>query len=438
MKLWGKADQIKEETKLTFHAHQGGWYLVSISARVKSEKQRGPEITDDEDLRVEINSRKFPQLDNSTRCLDSPTAFSGGKLHNRLKTVHFVIYLSPGERGISLVPDETATVELVEVQPIEDFPRLTLNLEEQAEDGNGRPWVTFVLVNTGLKAFTIKATVNWRFLDGDDIKVIVNGKTKRNWFSIRHHYWVFASGTLRKIFGKETIERTFEENLPPADLHYLEVWADVKPTLHQIGFDFSQSTQTPADKIQKYTDETFGRDYNQLDEHIVDAVTFWNEFFQSQDYPPSELLDPNLVKAIVYRESDLGYYPNEDIIDVMQVWGNDTPETLLGKEGYPANEFISKAKKGHISYSYPKNRIPPKVTTREESIFWGVRWLYHKAQAYSGQGERGLEPPYERWWLSWEDAIRGYNANEQIVEEYLAEVLSIYEKGIDSDGNVLW
>lgn len=202
--------------------------------------------TDDEDLRVEIDDFKFPKLENPNRYFDSPAAFSGGELHNHLKTVYFVLHLNQGKHTLSLIPDKSALVKKVEVQEMAEFPNFTLNLEEQAEKGNGRPWMTFVLVGVGLKSFTIKATVNWKFPDGDDIKIVVDGKTKRNWLSILHQYWIFASSIFWKIFGKETIERTFEENLPKANLHYLEIWVDETPTVHFIELELETSTEKEA------------------------------------------------------------------------------------------------------------------------------------------------------------------------------------------------
>ena len=90
-----------------------------------------------------------------------------------------------------------------------------------------------------------------------------------------------------------------------------------------------------------------------------------------------------------------------------------------------------------MRYSYPPERLPPSVTTREESIFWGVRWFYHKA-GYLQENDGDITVPYLRQWRSWKEAVEKYNANPDVVEEYIKEVFSVYEKGVDRDGNVLW
>jgi hypothetical protein len=139
-----------------------------------------------------------------------------------------------------------------------------------------------------------------------------------------------------------------------------------------------------------------------------------------------------------YGASSSGYpaYP-----DVMQVWDdrNETPQHMIPKDGYEnrANESVSETEYRHMSYSYAKDKKPPRVETPEESIFWGVRWLYHKAQKFYGRGEEGLAPPYKRWWLSWRDALYNYNSSSA-VESYLNDVFSVYRRGVDGEGNILW
>lgn len=446
MNLLDKPVKIKRSLSLPLNISESGWYLVSVSARVKSEKQRGENETDDEDLRVEIDGQKFPKLDNPTGLLDSPAAFSGGRLHNLLKTIYFILWLEKGEHTTSLIPDESALIEAVTAFKLDDTGEIKLDLDLRAEDGDRRPWITFTLVDLPLSLFRITAATKKRYRDSDDLKIIIDGETKTHfepedesppdpkpleWF---YRFWYFAGS----ILLGEVTSYSLKTNLPQG-LHYLELHADRMPTLKSIEFDFGGAPQEPP-KIRKYQDDKFGRDYNQLDQYILNAVSFWNDFFLKQEYPPPEPLDPNLVKAIIYRESNLGYYPDESIIDVMQVWDPENPAkpTLLGET--PESEFITPDEIGYMSYSYPEDKTPLKVGSREESIFWGVRWLYHKAQYLQTvpDSETELVTPYVREWRSWEGAIGKYNANEEIVEEYIEEVFMVYEKGVDPEGNVLW
>lgn len=103
-----------------------------------------------------------------------------------------------------------------------------------------------------------------------------------------------------------------------------------------------------------------------------------------------------------------------------------------------ANEFISPSKIGHMEYSYPDFAKVPKVESRKESIFWGVRWLYYKVQYLNTDKSGALITPYIRKWYTWPQAVKFYNGNPELSDKYVSEVISVYEKGIDSKGNKLW
>lgn len=425
-----KQRKIIEKEDIQFSLKVSGLYLIEVTARTQGEKQLG--TNDDEDLRVEIDGRKFPQLKNPQRYFDNPASFSGGSLHGLKKTVFFILLLDSGERTISLIPDISAIVERIRVSQVSNYGNSRVNLlrDTAAEDGDRRPWVTFVLIDMGLKDFSVNLILKKRFIDSDDVKVIIDGEVKRNYRNFFRKLWYFIASANTP----ENQTEVFTVNLSPG-LHYLELWADRMPTLNSAAIGVKNNTD---DKLKKYKDNKFNRDYNQLDNYIIKATDFWNNFFLNQMYPPLKPLDPSLVKAIVYRESRLGYYPNINIVDVMQVWdpANPARDAILGKT--PANEFINPNKIGHINYSYPHARTSPAVENREDSISWGIRWLYHKAQYLLEDDNGVLKTPYIRKWRSWEEAIRSYNGNPKIVEEYIKEVFSVYEKGDDLEGNVLW
>lgn len=424
-----KKRQIIGREEISLPVKTSGLYFLEVSARVKGEKQLGS--SDDEDLRVEINGKKFSALNNSSRYLDTPAAFSGGQLKNLLKTVYFFLEFAMGEQTVTLVSDRSATFEGIKVTKLDLTTDGTaeLSLESQAEDGDRRPWITFALINLALQNFSLDLNLKRRFIDSDDVKIIVDGKIARNNRSLFHKFWYFIASILT---GEEQ-KAIFPTNLS-VGLHYVELWADRMPMLHNTKFAFGNRGR----EIQQYQDVKFGRNYNRFDNFIFESVSFWNDFFSKQDYPVPVPLDSNLVKAIIYRESRLGYFQDKDIIDVMQVWDPENParSAILGET--TANEFINSKKIGHMKYSYPPDQIPPKVETPEESIFWGVRWLFHKAQYLLQENDGTLVIPYERKWRSWEEAVQAYNGNPKLVDSYLKEVFSVYEKGVDSENNKLW
>ena len=421
---------------LTFQTPKNSYYLIKMSAKAKSEKQR--DSTDDEDITIKIDTLEFPKPNTLSKLINSPASFNGGKLHNKEQITYFIIYLKTGEHTIELIPQHGDGSDIIEVSYDEiniKNNQVTLNLNQQLENRDKNPWITFVLVEIGVKSFSIETKVRWHLLDGDDIKVIINGQIQKATTKYRKD-WIIKTNPLN-IFGKTEVI-TLTPNLQIQKYNYIELYTDKTPTLKSISFEIIEQEKpntTNANTIQPYQDKIYGRDYNKLDEYILSAVNYWNDFFSKQQYPPPQPLDPNLVKAIIYRESTLGYdEDNNGKIDVMQVWDENNPAkpSFLQDPKFPANEFVNENEENNISYSYPKDRIPPDVTTTEESIFWGVRWLYHKAQSLPN-----LIKPYKRDWETWNGAIYNYNSSDN-VEAYIQEVFSIYEKGIDDEGNVLW
>lgn len=248
---------IKEKEDISFTVEVGGLYLIYLSARARGEKQLGS--SDDEDLRVEIDGEKFPKLTDQERYLDSPAAFSGGQLHNLKKTVYFLLKLDRGEHTISLVSDISATFESLGVfqTDLATLPGETeFSPNIQAEDGDRYPWVVFAFANLAVSSLSVTLTLKRRFLDSDDVKVIIDGNTQKNFRNGLHKLWYFVAS----FFTGETQTATFIPNLP-IGLHYIEFWADRMPVFEKITFLglYSASETTIEDKIKRKAKE-FGLD----------------------------------------------------------------------------------------------------------------------------------------------------------------------------------
>ena len=229
--------------------------------------------------------------------------------------------------------------------------------------------------------------------------------------------------------------------MPVKDLHYLEIWADETPTVHFIELNLDAPEQNQSKKpelqpiIQTYNQGPDGQDYNKYDKDIEKAVKEWNDLFLSQKYPPPEPLDPNLVKALIYIETGMGHHEgtNDPYPDIMQVAHKDNPAVhTLNNDGWidPATGRVAKESEINaedtretVDYHGEANGDKP-----EQSIHWGVRWLYHKAQ--------GITYSKKRYWRSWNEAVQNYNSEGNV--EYEERVYNIYKKGIDPHGNVLW
>ncbi|HAI74454.1 MAG TPA: hypothetical protein DCS28_00880 [Candidatus Moranbacteria bacterium] len=163
------------------------------------------------------------------------------------------------------------------------------------------------------------------------------------------------------------------------------------------------------------------KSFFQDDDLAVKAVAFWNKEVFSQDNPPNELLDPNLVKAIVFQESRTGYDKNNNgNVNVMQVGNSGDPSlnVLNNQTENPEYEMIN-GKLWKVDYE-----DKAKVENIYDSIYWGVRWLYHRAQYIGDDGAR--------CWFPWKDAVNRYGPGTQ---EYTDNIWNIYEQGLDKRVN---
>lgn len=232
--------RIAGREDLTLSLDNSGLYLIKIAARASGK----------ENLRVEIDGRKFS---------DSPAVFAGSKLKGLKETIFFILPLNSGRHIVSLVPDQGVDLEGFKVASITDNQ---ININDQAEDGDRRPWVTFVLVDLALVSVTPTITYSRRKRDSDDVKIIIDGKTQGNVFrTIKHFLWHFAGSFLPKGSSKTETE-TFTPNFSQG-LHYIEFWADRMPSLQNISFTGlmtdklvpAQNDKTIEDKIRRRAQE---------------------------------------------------------------------------------------------------------------------------------------------------------------------------------------
>lgn len=237
-----KRRTIKGKEEIKFSSYSS-YHLVVITARAKGEKQLGQGSTDDEDSTVEIDGESFSKLGTRNALVDSPAAFGGGKLHGLSKTVYFLTFLKGRYHRIVLGaedPPGSATFEWLEIYTLPLEETLPLDILHQAEDGDRRPWLTFTLVDLPLKSFFVDLTLEKRFIDSDDVKILVDGKVIVNHRNFSRKLWYFIAAS----FGVERQTQTFLVHLP-SGLHYLEFYADRMPALNGLSFDFGTALPLP-------------------------------------------------------------------------------------------------------------------------------------------------------------------------------------------------
>lgn len=251
--------------------------------RCKSRSQIGSNT--DENLRVEINGLRFRELppEKYAQLFNIPPACNGSKLKGAKQTLTLFTVLEQGKHKLNLIPRPSAFVEDIEIRELYGQQHINLELEDQAEDGDRKPWHTFVFIDLPIKYFSAEITVQRRLRDSDDVKVIVDGATKKSSASGKFSFWYLVGSLLPWIVKRSagTSKKTkieFDEQLDDG-IHYIELYADRMPILHRIEFligYYETEAETRAAglvkyyaSLIKYAAQEFG-----IDPAIVGAVIY--------------------------------------------------------------------------------------------------------------------------------------------------------------------
>ena len=154
--------KIMTKTQVKFAIGLSGLYAIKIIARCSKR----------DDLRVEIDDqffREIPQEKNIQK-YDIPPAWNGTKLKGKSQINIFLLHLEFGEHTLTFIPRGHAQVESYDFWKIVDPTNIELNLKQQAENGNVRPWITISLIHLPLKSIIADVSVDWHLFDGDDPK----------------------------------------------------------------------------------------------------------------------------------------------------------------------------------------------------------------------------------------------------------------------------
>lgn len=344
---------IKDRERINFSSFSS-LHLIVVTARVKGEKQISNSATGDEDLIVKIDNKLF----------SSAAAFSGGSLHGLTKTVYFLIFLKGKDHKIELTTDKlpnTATLESLKVYTLHSERELFLETEQQAEDGDRRPWITIAIEDLPLMAITSTITYSHRKRDSDDAKIIIDGKVQGNLLkTIKHFLWRYA-GSLLSPLATKTETETFIVDFP-LGLHYLELWVDRMPILHSINLDFGTTPSVPLE-IPTVNNPAWTENFYNDTEEMLLARTIYSEM-------GSESYEAKIA---------VGWTIRNRVEDNRNRWGKTYHEVILQAHQYDA--LWNK-------HTYDKVREPPISENKREKEAWEDS---HRA-AIQVISEKNLDP----------------------------------------------
>lgn len=237
---------ITSNTQINFTIDQFGLYAVSILAYC----QKG------NDLKLKIDNLEFREIppEKNNQTYDIPPAWNGTNLKGLKKTIIFLLQLDAGQHTIAFFPKNQATIEEWSYRHVENSTNVKFDIEQQAEDGDKRPWFSFVLINLPLQSIKAEVSTAWHWFDGDDVKLIIDNKVEQNTNSKLWQYWVWHASPWQILSGSKREQKIFTKNLPQA-VHYVEFWADKTPTLRQVAFDLGdfEMKRIPTKDNPKWT-----------------------------------------------------------------------------------------------------------------------------------------------------------------------------------------
>ncbi|NTU66729.1 MAG: hypothetical protein HGB08_02270 [Candidatus Moranbacteria bacterium] len=226
---------IGDKFRYDFDIPEKGIYLIEITASARNWWQNFKKLRSffkDDDLAVAIDGREFPKLNGKRGLFDGEVAWNGNNLKGLKKTGVFIIKLSKGSHSIVFTVDQHPALESILINRIEggraDYVPEGNN---PPENGDRRQWISIALVDLPLKNLSIRAKADYfsQEKDGDDLKLVIDGKIQENEIRKDFRNWYWCGMELR---GRE---KEFDQELNlESGLHYIELWADRTPELENM------------------------------------------------------------------------------------------------------------------------------------------------------------------------------------------------------------
>lgn len=215
--------KINTDYVYSFSVEADGLYSIFVTVTCKRKNF----------LRVELDGLALKGIlpKNRNKFFNIPSAWNGNELKGTSETIVFIIKLSRGNHNLKFIPKgEAELLSEPRIVPLKESGLVTLFKDVQSEEKDQAPWITVVLINLPLSILDISINCQKKFLDSDDVKIIIDVQIQKNDKVFWHGKNWFWRGYQLK--GKTQTNR-FEPNLPAGN-HYVELWADRTPTLKSL------------------------------------------------------------------------------------------------------------------------------------------------------------------------------------------------------------
>lgn len=261
-----------KEAETTFIISGHGLFAIKIQASAKNAQQNFSK--DDDDLRIALDGFDFGKYERhqelvSWKGFGTSASCDGASLKGGTKTIYFFVELEQGTHTLQFFADETPTLKNIEVFEIKDNTFEFKNLkpsENIKSERKGIPWLSFVFLGAQTKIFTL--AVNTRSAkrksstDGDNLKVIVNGKVQKNPNAQESYKYknFYFSGDIKE-FDIFSITSDKLAN-PLAFENAIELWYDEEPEISNLRIEYFDNEEF-LERLKEFID---------LKEYVLDRA----------------------------------------------------------------------------------------------------------------------------------------------------------------------
>ncbi len=302
-----------------FNLAEDGLYIIEIIASAKSWWQnlrsfKLRSLFKDDDISLVLDRLEITTSNSND--IDARSAWNGNELKGLLKTVLIAIHLKKGKHVLNFTPDQSPYLKSITVSQLDQPDKITYIPTDNnpAQTGQGRPWLSFVLINLAVKNIIILAKADKRGRDDDDLKLIIDREIQKNNPSAGgknpHQDWYWCG----KVSKGE--EKKFAKQVNwNGGSHYLGLWADESPFLYKIELALADNSQP---RIPTVDDPEWTGDFNDDSEQMILARAIFGE---ARSLPEKGRIA-------------VGWSIKNRVIDVR--WGDNYHDVILEDKQYSA------------------------------------------------------------------------------------------------------
>jgi len=223
---------ITRQYSYEFSLDEDALCLIEIIASAKSWKQNlksGRAFFKDDDIFLYLDNQELTTSKNTKK--DACSAWNGNELKNLDKTILIAAKLKPGNHTINLKPNQSPYIKNIVISKVEEKDKITYTPMDNnpAQKSEGRPWLSYIILDLFITKLSITAKTNKNRKDDDDLKLIINGETQKNEIKRSHQDWYWCGKILK---GKE---KSFNQDINSKIKQFnIDLYSDETPRLSKI------------------------------------------------------------------------------------------------------------------------------------------------------------------------------------------------------------